>query len=164
MRKLTLAFGFILALSGGGIAAQNQPNFSGKWVLAPEFQPSATVPRALSVQQEGKTTNVPGPPASITVERQFADRVQLRYTEYIGVPGGVAGGGPGVTPRPVSRSVRWDGAALRFERTEFTAIGEVIRRTTEVWRLDDRDRLVITLENQEGNTVDTRTVAFREVR
>ena len=164
MRKSALAVGFILALGGVGIAAQNQPNFSGNWVLDREFQPSATVPRALSVQQEVKTANVPSPPASISVERQFADRVQLRYTDYIGVPGGVAGGGPGVTPRPVSRLVRWDGAALRFERTELTALGEVVRRTTEVWRLDDRDRLVITIENQEGNTVDTRTVAFREVR
>lgn len=164
MRKSPLAFGFILALCGVGTGAQNQPNFSGKWVLDEGFQPSATVPRALSVQQEVRTANVPGPPASITVERQFADRVQLPYTDYIGVPGGVAGGGPGVTPRPVSRVVRWDGAALRFERTEFTALGEVVRRTTEVWRLDDRDRLVIIIENQEGNTVETRTVAFREVR
>lgn len=164
MRKSAGAFGFILALCGVGIGAQNHPNFSGQWVLDQGFQPAATVPRALSVQQEVKAANVPGPPASITVERQFADRVQLPYTDYIGVPGGVAAGGPGVTPRPVSRLVRWDGAALRFERTELTALGEVVRRTTEMWRLDDRSRLVITIENQEGNRVDTRTVAFREVR
>lgn len=162
MRTLTLALCFIVAIGGIGLDAQQGTDFSGKWVLDEGPQRSAAVPHTLIVQQPLTTTNRLGGPMapaylSMTVERYFADRVQ-RDTYEIGMSGGVVGG---PTSRPCRFSVRWNGNALWIESQCFTASGGVLRGSTEVWRLDERARLVIRVEKQEGDAVEMRALAFR---
>jgi hypothetical protein len=104
------------------------------------------------------------PPAylSVTVERHFADRVQTD-TYQIGIIGGVVGGlSGGVATGPATESsVLWDGDSLRFENWVLSAPGKIARGSAEVWRLDDRGRLVIAISTHEGGQVDTRTLVFR---
>jgi hypothetical protein len=154
-----------------GLSAQRGTDFSGSWVLEDGTAAAADTPTRLTVRQPITNTTVRGdlmPPAYLTlaVTRHFADKVE-EATYRIGTMGGVVGGLPdrGATPSgraSMSRewSVRWREQALWMEEWTLTA-GVVTGARTEVWRLDERGRLIVTLEIREGEKTDRRTLAYR---
>jgi hypothetical protein len=152
------------AVSSIGLLGQQGTDFSGIWVLEGGTA-SADTPARLTVQQPITTTTRRGdpmPPAylTLTVTRHFANTAQ-EATYMIGTGGGVVGGLAG---RPVTtsseRSVRWRDNALWIEQWNLAA-GVVTSARTEIWRLDERGRLIVTLEIREGEKVERGTRAYR---
>jgi hypothetical protein len=167
MRRLTLAVCVLAALCICA-DAQTGTDFSGNWVLEEGIQRSATVPQRLVVQQPITTTTMRGapmPPAYLwlIVERQFADHAQ-KDSYNIGVIGGNVGGVTGNGIAAVQRrwAVVWVGNSLRMEWRNLTASGSTTSSRTEVWRLDQGRRLVIAIEDQEGDTVTAQTLYYRK--
>ena len=144
---------------------QQGTDFSGSWLLEEGAASPADIPRRLTVRQPITTTTLRGdpmPPAylTFTVIRHFAN-IAEEATYMIGTTGGVVGGLPGRAVRTSSEwSVRWRGDSLWFEKWNLTA-GVVTSARTEVWRLDERGRLIVTLEIREEEKVDRRTLTYR---
>lgn len=162
MRSLALAACLSVTFLAG-LDAQTGTDFSGTWVL--ETADSATVPQRLVVQQPVTTTNARGapmPPAYLwlTVERWFRNGVQ-KDSYQIGVIGGVVGGLPrldGTTPSPSQQwSVTWQGKALRME----SATAAPRTRRVEVWQLDEKARLVVTISRTQEDQVQAQTAMYR---
>ena len=162
MRPLALAACLSVAFLVG-LDAQTGADFTGTWVL--ETADSATVPQRLVVRQPITTNNARGapmPPAYLwfTVERWFGNEVQ-KDSYQIGVIGGVVGGLPrldGATPSSSQQwSVTWQGNALRME----TATAAPRTRRVEVWRLDEKARLVVTISRTQGDQVQMQTAMYR---
>ena len=170
MARLIFPPWLFVAVSSIGLHGQQGTDFSGRWVLEDGTAPAET-PASLTVQQPITTTTMRGdpmPPAylTLTVTRHFANTAQ-EAAYRIGTLGGVVGGLPdrGATSSgraSMSRewSVRWREDALWLEEWTLTA-GVVTGARTEVWRLDERGRLIVTLEIREGEKVDRRTLAYR---
>ena len=102
------------------------------------------------------------PPAYLTlsVTRYLGDVVQ--QDEYrIGVIGGTVSGLPG--PSGGSRyEVTWRGDSLWIYNESYGPSGANIRRRGEIWRIDERGRLLIEVETREKDEpVATRTLAYR---
>ena len=102
------------------------------------------------------------PPAyrTLNVKRFLGDVVQ--EDDYrIGLIGGAVGGVPG--PSGGSRyEVTWRGDFLWIYRENYSASGATIRRRGETWRIDDRGRLVISIENrEEDEPATTQTLVYR---
>ena len=72
----------------------------------------------------------------------------------------LAGGVPGGPTTKTGRLVRLSGEVLRIEQTNYVS-DIVVRQRTEVWQLDDRGRLVITLEIKEAGKAETQTLTYR---
>jgi hypothetical protein len=146
----------LTSLAGVGVAAQDKPDFSGRWVLQDPAKPGADVPRTLVVRQPLRTATalgVPMPPVfiDISVERRFETGVRTD-TYDIGTEAGTVSG-QGVSPpdafHPSTRvSVKWEGDRLRIDTASYTTptrdSGPVAEHS-EVWRLETQDRLVITV-------------------
>src|SRR5262245_40618610 len=143
-----------------GIAAQDQPDFSGHWILVDPIRPGPDVARALTVHQPIVRTTVRGapmPPAflELTVERQLEPGIRTeRY--MIGTEGGSISGGPGIDETRVS--VLWRGDRL-FIATRHTSgpsrDATATTEHTEEWSFDERNRLVIVVVDRNGDAQPT---------
>jgi len=162
--KLIFLPWLFVAASSIALHGQQGTDFSESWVLE-EGIAAADTPARLTVQQPVTTTTMRGdpvPPAylTLTVTRHFASSAQ-KDTYRIGTLGGVVGGLPrSVRTTSSEWSVRWRGDSLWMERWNLTS-GVVTSAKTEVWRLDERGRLIVTLEMREGGKVERRTLAYR---
>ena len=138
-----------------GVAAQDKPNFSGRWILDTPQQSDAEIPLTLSVHQSVVRTTVRGDPMEpffrdITIERQFETGSRSEI-HLIGVQGGtVPGLGTDGSPNgPTAlNAVKWDGNALVFESGSYT--GQRLKTGTwterrEIWSLDDDGRLRVAI-------------------
>ena len=133
-------------------SAQEQPDFSGRWVLVSE-PPAADTPRALSVQQTLVRTNRRGESVTpyykdITITRELESGARSETYE-IGIAGGSVSGIPGrgmVGARTVFRTI-WEGRDLVFESSSHPASPDESVQWTErreAWLLDGEGRLVVT--------------------
>jgi hypothetical protein len=140
-------------------AAQDKPDFSGRWVLAAPPQSGPDIPSALSVRQSLVRTTTHGDAMEpffkdIAIDRQFESGTRSE-AHPIGVVGGVvpslrANGTPN-GPKG-HHGVQWEGNSLVFVNGSYTG---QIRETgvwaerSEVWSLDPdgRLRVVITTRN-----------------
>jgi hypothetical protein len=146
-------------------AAQDKPDFSGHWILESQWQPTADIPRALSVHQSLVQTNVYGQPMTpffkdISVERAFESGSRSE-TYDIGVLGGVVGGlGKGPRQPQTLFSATWEDQALVIEKRTYTGptpgSGDWTERR-EVWSLDQEHRLRVTITTRDS-TVASKTI------
>jgi hypothetical protein len=150
-------------------AAQEEPDFSGRWILESPSPPAPDTPRALSVRQSLVRTNVRGEAMKpffndITIDREFESGTRSE-THQIGVVGGVVPGfredGSPDGPRR-HHAVKWDGNALLFESGSYTGQAPetgVWDERREVWSLDPNGRLRLAITTR--SSVDgSRTVTL----
>jgi hypothetical protein len=151
------------------LAAQERPDFSGRWVLVSPEQSGPDTPRALSVRQSVVRTNVRGEPMKpffrdIAVDREYESGTRSE-TSPIGIIGGVV---PALREDGSSKgphghhAVTWDQDALIFETASYTGDTRgtgVWSERREVWSLhpDGRLRLAITTA---GSVERSRTVTL----
>jgi hypothetical protein len=155
-----------------GLAAQDKPDFSGRWVLASSEQPGPDTPRALSVRQSIVRTTVRGEPMTpffkdIAIDREFESGTRSE-THAIGVIGGVVPGlrkdGSPDGPRG-HHAVTWDQNALTFESGSHT--GEtpgtgVWAERREVWSLEPDGRLRVAITTRSSvDAARTVTLMYR---
>ena len=171
MARLIFLPWLLVAVWSIGLSAQRGTDFSGSWALEDGTAAAADTPARLTVRQPLTTTTVRGdpmPPAylTLTVTRHFANKAE-EAAYRIGTIGGVVGGLPdrGATSSgraSLSRelSIRWRETALWIEEWTLTA-GVVTGARTEVWRLDEHGRLIVTLEIRDGEKTDRRALAYR---
>ena len=162
----------LIVLATVGVAAQDKPDFSGRWVLATP-QPSDTdIPSALSVRQTLVRTTVRGAPMEpffrdITIERQFETGTHSE-NHLIGVQGGTVPGlrADGSPNGPTAHhAVSWDGNALVFESGSYSGQRPetgVWAERRETWSLDadGRLRLLITTRSS-GDGSKNITLVYR---
>lgn len=162
----------VVMLATLGVAAQDRPDFSGRWVLATPQPSDAEIPLALSVRQTLVRTTVRGDPMEpffrdITMERQFETGTRSE-THLIGVQGGTV---PGLRPDgspngpTAHHAVKWDGNALVFESGSYTGQRPETGTWTErreVWSLDadGRLRVAITMRSS-GDGLKDITLMYR---
>jgi hypothetical protein len=154
------------------LAAQDEPDFSGRWVLVSPSQPGPDTSRALSVRQTLVRTNVRGEPMTpyfkdIVIDREYESGTRSE-THAIGVIGGVVAGIPkdGSPRSPTGRyAVKWEQHALVFERTSYTADTPGTGRWTErreAWSLQPDGRLSVTITTRgSAETSTTVTLLYR---
>ena len=141
-----------------GVAAQDKPDFSGRWVLAIPQQSDTDSPLALSVRQTVVRTTVRSDPMEpffrdITIEREFETSTRSE-THLIGVQGGTVSGvradGSPTGPR-THHAVKWEGNALVFESGTYTGqypeTGTWAERR-EMWSLEADGRLRVAITNR----------------
>ena len=147
------------------LVAQRGTDFSGSWVLdETQVRPAPDIPQRLVVSQPLWTANrrgAPMPPAYLTLNvRRYVSDVVREDSYDIGVNGGVVSG-------PVSNGasrygVEWRGDSLWIWRQTSSSAGANIIQRTEVWRIDDLGRLIITIETREKDEAAvTQTLAYR---
>jgi hypothetical protein len=145
----------LIMLATVGVAAQDKPDFSGRWILTTPQQSDTDTPLALSVRQTLVRTTVRGNPMEpffrdITIERQFETGTQSA-THLIGVQGGVVPGlrADGSANGPTAHhAVRWDRNALVFESGSYTGQRPetgVWAERREVWSLNPEERLTVVI-------------------
>ena len=150
-------------------AAQDQPDFSGRWVLADPEQPGPDIPRTLSVRQSLVRTNVYGEPMKpffkdIAIDREFESGTRSE-TSMIYVVGGFVSGltarGEPTGPSGHSRVI-WVRHALVFESGTHTGgmpeTGVWVERR-ETWSLETDGRLRVTISTCSSSDV-SRTVTL----
>jgi len=156
---------------------QNRPDFSGRWILIDPTQVYSEVATELVVEQSVNNKSLTGMPihpglVTMTVERRSPAQVRSS-TFQIGVVGGVVGGldasgrGPGRNGEAwrSNHSATWEGDALVLENSYYSGetreSGPYTERR-EVWRLDDQQRLIITLtERSSASAPKTITLTYR---
>jgi hypothetical protein len=164
--------GLLAAVAVGAIAAaQDKPDFSGRWVLAVPAQPGPDVPRALSVTVTVTSTTVTGAAmephfSQIHIAREF-DSGTIPEGHRIGLIGGTVGArsadgrSSGATTR---YSVTWFDRTLVFESSSHTGqapeTGEWTDRV-ETWSLDAEGRLRITITSRSPGGRQTTTLVYR---
>jgi hypothetical protein len=159
----------LLMLAAVVLAAQDQPDFSGRWVLAGPEQPGPDIPRAFSVRQSLVRTNVRGEPMKpffkdIVVAREF--EIGIRSETYLidvlsGFVSGLTERGDPNGPNGHSR-VTWDRNALVFENGRHTGdMPEtgVWDERRETWSLETGGRLRVTITTRSSSDV-SRTVTL----
>jgi hypothetical protein len=155
------------------VAAQSQPDFSGRSVLALPERAGADVARTLTVRQPIVRTNVYGAPMEpffkeITIERQFVTHTHTD-TYPIGVEGGVVGvtgsgrvTGLGVNIPETRFSVRWEDNRLVIDTGSYSAstreAGPYTERT-EAWQLDAAGMLTVTITDRASGAESTTSTA-----
>jgi hypothetical protein len=152
----------LVVCAAAGLAGQDQPDFSGRWVLVGASQTGPEIPRALSVRQEITQTNVRGEPmtpfySGIAIDREYENGTRSA-TYAIGVIGGVVSGtakGGGPPAAKGHHAAKWDRRDLVFESGSYT--GETAGRgewseRREVWslQLDGRLRISITTSGSDA--------------
>jgi hypothetical protein len=164
LRAPTTPWAIVLSLVvGATLAAQDKPDFSGRWVLESPSPDAPDIPRVLSVRQSLVRTTVRGDPMTpffkdIAIDREFESGTRSE-THEIGVVGGIV---PGVRADGTSNggprghhAVTWEGDALVFESGSFTGETSGAGAWTErreVWSLDPKGhlRMVITTRSSSG--------------
>jgi hypothetical protein len=145
----------LVIFAAAALAAQDEPDFSGRWVLVSSSQAGPDTPRALSVRQVLVRTNVRGEPMKpffkdIAIDREYETGTRSA-TYAIGIIGGVVSGiaKDGSPRRPTGRhAVRWDQRDLVLESGSYT--GEtpgtgVWSERREVWSLQPDGRLSVAI-------------------
>jgi hypothetical protein len=162
----------LIMLATVGVAAQDKPDFSGRWVLATSQQSDADIPLALSVRQTLVRTTVRGDPMEpffrdITIERQLETGTRTE-NHLIGIQGGTVSGlrADGSLNGPTARhAVRWDGNALVFESGSYSGQrpeSGVWYERREMWSLDADGRLLVVITNRSSDDAPRETtVAYR---
>jgi hypothetical protein len=152
------------------VAAQDKPDFSGRWVLVSSRTPDPSAAQMLTVRQTVTRTNVRGGPmqpffSALIVERQFADRAATA-TYQIGAQGGMVGGIVGGGVAETRHSVRWEGNRLVIETGSYSgparSDGPYSERTEE-WQLDAAGRLVLLVtERRSGALEASNTLTYQK--
>jgi hypothetical protein len=159
-------------------AAQDKPDFSGRWILETSVGAGPDVARSLTVRQPVVRTNAYGAPRlpffkELSVERQFVTGVRTE-TYQIGVEGGMIGG-----VRPADRgtardvngsqthfSVRWEDNRLVIDTGSYsgpTRDAGPYTEHTEVWQLDAAGMLILSItERGSGIASTTKTLTYRK--
>jgi hypothetical protein len=122
-----LVFIAALTLAADSGFAQNEPDFSGSWILTSGPSDSA-VAQALSIRQLLRRTNVRGEPmtpffSDITITRTPATGTSSETFPIGPIGGSVTGGVVGVAPAIVTRThshVDWEEQTLVIERGAYT--------------------------------------------
>jgi hypothetical protein len=153
----------LLAVATIGIAAQDKPDFSGRWVLASSQPPDYDGPLVLSVNQTLAQATPRGGGAAIpffrdiTITREFKTRT-ASDTYQIGLIGGLVPGhrvGETATDPIRHYGVTWDGNALVFEGGSHTGTARETGTWTEwreAWSLDTDGRLRVRSSDAEPTT------------
>jgi len=173
LRQTSLAIP--LALIAGVVAAaaaQDHPDFSGRWQLVDPPRPGPDVARALTVRQPLVSTTAfgtPMPPAylELTVERQLEQTVHTESYK-LGVEGGLFGGGPDGPHQESYFACIWRGDHLFITRGLTSGPTPDVRTTSshsEDWSFDDRGRLIIVVVDREGDALPTtQTLIYRRAQ
>ena len=141
----------LIVLATSAAAAQERPDFSGRWILAEPQQPDSETPSELSVHQTIVQTTVRGEPmppyvSRLSIDRRFDSGVRSE-SHAMGLGGQVPAPGDPQTPR-VHHALRWEGAALVMERGSYTGPRPgtgVWTSRREVWSLDADGRLRVVV-------------------
>jgi hypothetical protein len=145
-----------------GVAAQDKPDFSGRWVLATR-QPDGDVPLAFSVRQTLAQATMPDGAArsffrDISITREFRTTTASDIYQIGVIGGSVPGHRVGEAPTDPIRhhGVTWDGNALVFEGGSHTGQARetgVWTEWREVWTLDADGslRVVITTRSSDAD-------------
>jgi len=161
----TLLASCILAWSvAPAISAQDQPDFSGQWVLVSPINGAANAARTMTVRESFKRESVKGTPMdspliTLAVERRSNNGVRSEvYT--IGTVGGIvdgAVGNPGTGlggQRQTRFSTTWDGDKLvidiRYSGRPVDAGAESEHK--EIWSLDPQGALLLTITDGNPGT------------
>jgi hypothetical protein len=159
---------FVLAVALlSAAAAQPRPDFSGRWILIDPIEVGPEVATELLVEVSVNHKSVTGTPShpglvTLTVHRRSPAEVHS-VTWLVGVVGGVVGGvdsfGRGSGPNgEVWRSghpATWDNDALVLENSYYSGATRDSGPHTErreVWRLDEKQRLVITITERSSES------------
>lgn len=160
------------------VAAQDKPDFSGRWILETSAGASRDVARSLTVRQPVVRTNVYGAPMppffkELSVERQFVTDVRTDIYQ-IGVEGGMVGGvlpanrgaAPDVNVSQTRFSVRWEDNRLVIDSGSYsgpTREAGPYTEHTEVWQLDAAGMLVVSITDRgSGIASTTKTLTYRK--
>lgn len=150
-------------------AAQEKPDFTGRWILESPAPSDPDAPRALVVRRSPARANAPGEPppplvGGLTVDRELESGTRSE-TLAIGVVGGMTPGlnEGGTTSGPRSEhSVRWEGDTLAIERGSHTGPAPetgVWSHRREVWSLDSDGRLRVVITTR-GSAAEARTITL----
>ena len=147
----------LMILAATTVAAQSQPDFSGRWVLVRSDRAGAEVANTLTVRQPIVRTNVYGAPMDpsylrITIERQFASSNRTD-TYLIGARGGTVSSGNVRASTTVF--ARWENNRLVVDTSSASDVAKTAR--TEVWQYDDAGMLIVTVTERAAN-VDSITI------
>jgi len=152
------------------VAAQDKPDFSGRWILVSSSTPDPSAAQTLTVRQTVTRTNVRGGPmqpffSALIVERQFADRAATA-TYQIGVQGGMVGGIVGGGGAETRRSVRWEGNRLVIETGSYSYPARrdgPYSEHIEEWQLDAAGRLLLSVtERRSGAEEASNTFTYQK--
>jgi hypothetical protein len=160
------------------VAAQDNPDFSGRWMLETSAGAGPDVALFLTVRQPVVRTNVYGAPMppffkELSVERQFGDDLRVE-TYQIGLGGGVVGvvaanrGTASAVNVPQTRfSVRWEGNRLVIDTGRYsgpTREAGPYTEHTEVWQLDSGGMLILFITDRGSGTASTtKTLTYRKI-
>jgi hypothetical protein len=160
------------------VAAQDKPDFSGRWILKTSAGADPDVARSLTVHQTVVRTNVygaPMPPFSkeLSVERQFDTDVRTE-TYNIGVEGGAVGGvaptnrgpAPDVNVSHTRFSVRWEDNRLVIDTGSYSGPNREAgpySEHSEIWQLDAAGMLILSITDRgSGIASTTKTLTYRK--
>jgi len=162
----------------GTVTAQDQPDFSGRWVLDASAVAGPDVAQSLIVRQPIVRTNVHGAPIQpvfkeLSVERRFVAGARTEIYQ-IGVEGGVVGGvdrsnrgdAAGANAPQSRYSVRWEDKRLVIFSGRYsgpTSEAGPYSEHTEVWQLDAAGMLIVSLTDVgTGSASTTKTLTYRK--
>jgi hypothetical protein len=170
MRRLGL-FLVLLTAIPRIVATQNEPDFSGEWVLVSAARSDSDAAPMLTVRQTLVRTDALGQPmapffSQLIVERKSVDhpRKDTYQLGVHGVRGGISGGivgGGGVQTR---YSVRWEGDRLVIETGSYSGPGRQdgpYSEHTEEWRLDREGLLILQLTDRSDKDQTSNTLTYR---
>jgi hypothetical protein len=160
------------------VAAQDKPDFSGRWILESAAGAGPDVARSLRVRQPVVRTNVFGAPMppffkEISVERQFVTEVRTE-TYQIGVEGGTVSGGVSANRGTAQDanfsqtrfSVRWEDNHLVIDTVSYsgpTREAGPYTEHTEVWQLDAAGMLILSSTDRGSGIASTmKTLTYRK--
>jgi hypothetical protein len=160
------------------VAAQDKPDFSGRWILEPSADVGPDVARSLTVRQPVVRTNVFGAPMSpffkeLSVERQFVSDVRTE-TYQIGVGGGTVGHvaptnrapAPDVDASETRFLVRWEDDRLVIDIGNYSGSSREAApysEHSEIWQLDAAGRLILSITDRgSGIASTTKTLTYRK--
>jgi hypothetical protein len=159
----------LLILATATVAAQNKPDFSGRWILAVPESSAPDIPSALLVRQTVVRTTVHGEPMEpffkdIAIDLELESGVRSE-NHLIGMAGGIV---PGRRPDSSLQGlqthycVNWEDSSLVFENGSHTGPKPetgVWAERRETWSLDPEGRLRIVIVTR-SSADDSRTVTL----
>ena len=171
-RSSMTQFLIVCLLAAVPLAAEDKPDFSGRWTLAATGQTPDAVPLAMTVRQTVARTNVRGEPVppffkEISIDREFVSGMRTE-THSIGIEGGFVSGVVGTgesAGRRAYHAVKWNGGALLFENGNYTSYARetgVWAERRETWSLDSDGRLRVTMSSRSSTyTSDNITLIYQ---
>jgi|SRR4029453_8916126 hypothetical protein len=152
-----------MLMLAAALAAQAQPNFSGRWTLGAPIPRPHDAPSVLIVEQPVTRTNIRGEPMAPAFLRISIVREHLsgttKETREIGIIGGTVGGvvtKDGSKPGPSSRyETIWRGDTLLFLDSSYGPDGPHAgdwSERSEAWSLDASGRLRVEIVSESHDT------------